>query len=275
MPLLEWQVGREGQRLWDFRQNELATGGNETFQPLDFRFIHPAAHHLFDKRRKLILRKNGFCLPLQLGEIARHERRVFEETGHLIRLGQVPAGLRWLCGPEKSSRGAPCCVAPAKNGVEVVRNKDMPVCVQVFEMDEVIPDSVGQSGFPVVEKRVDSKKAQPVVDIQRCRDRCDKLLLRGFGQELAKLDQVPPVILGGVGFLEINLPIRFGILSQVGKVGLHAPRSHRAVNVHWAQVVETCKVAADHIVICIGAVHGISGHGGVCAIEPDTNQARP
>ena len=82
---------------------------------------------MFNKRRKLILRKNGLRLPLQLGEIARHERRVFQETGHLIRLGQVAAGLRRLSGPEKPGRGATGGIAPAKNGVEVVRNKDMPI----------------------------------------------------------------------------------------------------------------------------------------------------
>ena len=54
MPLLDRQVGRERQCVWDFRQDELAPGGDKTVQPLDLRFIRPASHHLFDKGRELV-----------------------------------------------------------------------------------------------------------------------------------------------------------------------------------------------------------------------------
>ena len=97
---------------------------------------------MLDERGKLILRKNGVCLPLQLGEVTRHERRVFQETGHLGRLGQVTAGVCRLGGPEKPGRGISGCVTPAQDGVKVVRGKDMPVAGQVPEMDEVVPDPV-------------------------------------------------------------------------------------------------------------------------------------
>ena len=199
---------------------------------------------------------------------------MLQQTGHLVRLGHVPAGICRLGGLEESCSGAAGCVAPAEYGVEVVGHKDMPVSGQVLEMDEVVADPVAQTGFAVVEERVDGKEAQPVVHIERFLDGCGKRLVRSFRQELAELDQVSPVVLGGVGFLEINLPIRLGLLPQVGEVGFHASGSDGAVNVHRAEVVIIRKVAVNHVVVCVGAIHGIAGHGGVGAIQVDVNQAR-
>ena len=97
---------------------------------------------MLDESGKLILRKNGVCLPLQFGEVTLHERRVFQETGHLGRLGQVPTDVCRFGGSEKSGRGISGCVPPAKDGVKVVRGKDMPVAGQVPEMDEIVTDPV-------------------------------------------------------------------------------------------------------------------------------------
>ena len=178
-----------------------------------------------------------------------------------------------LGGLEQPGRRAAGCVAPAENGVQIVRHQHVPVAGQILEMNEVISDPVAQAGFAVVENRVDGEEAEPIIDVDRRLDGCDELLLRRLGQEPAQPDQVPPVVLGGIGFLEVNLPVRLGLLAEVGEVGFHRAGAEGAVNVHRAKVMAVREVAVHDIVVRIQPVHRVAGNGGVCAIQADAHES--
>ena len=57
----------------------------------------------------------------------------------------------------------------------------------------------------------------------------------------------------------------------VGKVGLHASASDGAVNVHRAKVMVIPKISVHHVVVCVCTVHGMSGYGGVSAVQSDVD----
>ena len=120
----------------------------------------------------------------------RYKRRVFQETGHLVRLRQVAARLGRFGGFEESRCRAARCVSPAKDCVQIVSHQHVTITGQVLKQDEIVSDAVTQAGFTIIKKRVDSEEAKPVVHVDRCFYGCDKFFLGCFGQEPAQPNQV-------------------------------------------------------------------------------------